>query len=45
MMTSGILELAAEHLRQAARAVERLLGRIDSEAVLDVVFREFCVGK
>src|SRR5262245_3261063 len=45
MLATGRLELVAEHLRQAARAVERLLGRIDTEAVLDVVFREFCVGK
>jgi len=45
LMTTGKLELVAEHLRQAARAVEQLLGRIDAESVLDVVFREFCVGK
>jgi tRNA modification GTPase len=45
MMATGKLELVAEHLRQGARAVEQLLGRIDTEAVLDVVFREFCVGK
>jgi tRNA modification GTPase len=45
MMATDKLELVAEHLRQAARAVEQLLGRIETEAVLDVVFREFCVGK
>jgi tRNA modification GTPase len=45
LLAAGRLELVAEHLRRAARAMERLLGRIDSEDVLDVVFREFCVGK
>jgi tRNA modification GTPase len=45
LLGTGRLELVAEHLRHGARAVERLLGRIDSEDVLDVVFREFCIGK
>ena len=39
------LELAAEDLRQAAQALERLLGRIDTEAVLDRLFLAFCIGK
>jgi tRNA modification GTPase len=38
-------ELAAEELRSAAHALGRLLGRVDVEDVLDVIFREFCVGK
>ncbi|MEZ5819589.1 MAG: tRNA uridine-5-carboxymethylaminomethyl(34) synthesis GTPase MnmE [Bradyrhizobium sp.] len=38
-------ELAAEDLRAAARSLGRLLGRVDVEDVLDVIFREFCVGK
>ena len=38
-------ELAAEELRYAAHALGRLLGRVDVEDVLDVIFREFCVGK
>ncbi len=38
-------ELAAEELRAAAYALGRLLGRVDVEDVLDVIFREFCVGK
>jgi tRNA modification GTPase len=38
-------ELAAEELRAAAHSLGRLLGRVDVEDVLDVVFREFCVGK
>jgi len=38
-------ELMAEELRIAAHALGRLLGRIDVEDVLDVIFREFCIGK
>lgn len=39
------LELSAELLRSACQAIEELLGRIDSEHLLDVVFAEFCIGK
>ena len=38
-------EFAAEDLRAAAYALGRLLGRVDVEDILDVVFREFCIGK
>jgi tRNA modification GTPase len=38
-------ELAAEELRVAALALGRLLGRVDVEDILDVIFREFCIGK
>jgi tRNA modification GTPase len=38
-------ELAAEELRTAAYSLGRLLGRVDVEDILDVIFREFCVGK
>jgi tRNA modification GTPase len=38
-------ELAAEDLRLAGRALGRVTGRIDVEEVLDVVFRDFCIGK
>jgi len=38
-------ELAAEELRRAASFLGRLLGRVDVEDILDVIFREFCVGK
>ena len=38
-------ELAAEDLRSAAYALGRLLGRVDVEDILDVIFREFCIGK
>ncbi len=38
-------ELAAAELRAASLSLGRLLGRVDVEDVLDVIFREFCVGK
>ncbi|WGR99477.1 tRNA uridine-5-carboxymethylaminomethyl(34) synthesis GTPase MnmE [Bradyrhizobium sp. ISRA443] len=38
-------ELAAEELRSAAFSLGRLLGRVDVEDILDVIFREFCIGK
>jgi tRNA modification GTPase len=38
-------EIAAEHLRQAGLALERLVGRIDTEQVLDRLFASFCIGK
>jgi tRNA modification GTPase len=38
-------ELAAEDLRLAARSLGRITGRVGVEDVLDVIFREFCIGK
>jgi tRNA modification GTPase len=38
-------ELVAEDLRHALMGLGRLTGRVDVEEVLDVIFREFCVGK
>ncbi len=38
-------ELAAEELRAAAQALGRLLGRVDVEDILEVIFRDFCIGK
>jgi tRNA modification GTPase len=38
-------ELAAEDLRRASTALERLLGRMDAESVLDHLFAAFCIGK
>jgi tRNA modification GTPase len=38
-------EIAAEHLRTASYALERLLGRMDAESVLDHLFSAFCIGK
>lgn len=40
-----VSEITAEHLRLAGVALERLLGRIDTEMVLDRLFSAFCIGK
>ena len=39
------LELAAEDLRLAQRALGRMTGAVDVEQLLDVVFADFCIGK
>ncbi len=38
-------ELVAEQIRLATRALERLTGRVGVEDILDVIFRDFCIGK
>jgi len=38
-------ELVAEDLRSAATTLGRLTGRVDVEDILDVIFRDFCIGK
>lgn len=38
-------ELMAEDLRLAIRALGRITGRVDVEDLLDVIFRDFCIGK
>ena len=38
-------ETVAEDLRTAFRALDRLIGRVDVEDVLDAVFASFCLGK
>jgi tRNA modification GTPase len=37
--------LVAEDLRLALRALGRITGRVDVEDLLDVIFRDFCIGK
>jgi tRNA modification GTPase len=44
-LTEAEPELAAEQLRIAAQALGRITARIDVEDVLDVIFRDFCIGK
>jgi tRNA modification GTPase len=39
------LVLVAEELRLAARALATLTGRINVDDLLDVIFRDFCIGK
>lgn len=38
-------ELAAEDLRLAVRALGRITGRVEVDELLDVIFRDFCIGK
>ncbi|TXL75903.1 tRNA uridine-5-carboxymethylaminomethyl(34) synthesis GTPase MnmE [Vineibacter terrae] len=38
-------ELVAEDVRLAARALGRITGRVGVEDLLDVIFRDFCIGK
>ena len=38
-------DLAAEELRKANTEIARIMGKVDVEQVLDVLFRDFCVGK
>lgn len=38
-------ELLAEDLRLAVRHLGRITGRVDIEELLDIVFRDFCIGK
>lgn len=39
------VEVAAEELRAAIRALDSLVGRVDVENLLDEIFASFCIGK
>ncbi|NWU92275.1 GTPB3 GTPase, partial [Upupa epops] len=39
------LGLAAERLRVARRHLGRITGQVGTEDLLDVIFRDFCIGK
>lgn len=43
--TAALPELMAEDLRLATRAIGRITGRVDVEDLLDVIFKDFCIGK
>ena len=38
-------EIISEHLRQANRSLERIIGNIDVEEILSSIFSNFCIGK
>ncbi|XP_014738341.1 PREDICTED: tRNA modification GTPase GTPBP3, mitochondrial [Sturnus vulgaris] len=42
---NGDLAVAAEQLRVARRELGRITGHVGTEDILDVIFRDFCVGK
>lgn len=44
-MKAPLPELAAEDLRLALRALGTITGRVDAEHLLDLIFRDFCIGK
>ncbi|MBI1237942.1 MAG: tRNA uridine-5-carboxymethylaminomethyl(34) synthesis GTPase MnmE [Alphaproteobacteria bacterium] len=44
-LKASAVEIFAEELRLAARALGRVAGRVDVEDVLDSVFARFCLGK
>jgi tRNA modification GTPase len=44
-LEADLPELRAEDLRLAWRSLGRITGRVDVEDLLDVIFRDFCLGK
>jgi len=39
------VELVAEKARDGLKLIEELTGRIDTEEVLGIIFKSFCIGK
>ena len=39
------VEVIAEELRSAVNSLGRITGHVDAEDLLDVIFRDFCIGK
>eukprot|EP00871_Galdieria_phlegrea_P006042 jgi/Galph1/925/GphlegSOOS_G5696.1 len=39
------LVLAVEELRLAVNAIGRITGHVETEELLDIIFRDFCIGK
>ena len=44
-LAASLPELMAEDLRICIRSLGRITGRVDVEDLLDVIFRDFCIGK
>lgn len=44
-LSADLPELAAEDIRLSVRAIGRITGRVDVEDLLDVIFKDFCIGK
>jgi tRNA modification GTPase len=44
-LAADLPELRAEDLRLAWRSLGRITGQVDVEDLLDVIFRDFCLGK
>jgi tRNA modification GTPase len=43
--TAALPEIVGEEMRIAMQELARITGRVDVEDLLDVVFRDFCIGK
>ncbi|KAH8359131.1 hypothetical protein KR093_004491 [Drosophila rubida] len=39
------MAIAAQQLRKSIRCIERITGHVSCEDILDVVFKDFCIGK
>ncbi|XP_055850874.1 tRNA modification GTPase GTPBP3, mitochondrial [Episyrphus balteatus] len=39
------LAIAAQTLRKAVKCIEKITGNVSTDDILDVVFRDFCIGK
>lgn len=39
------LAIAAHQLRMGLRCIGQITGAVSTEDILDVIFREFCIGK
>jgi tRNA modification GTPase len=39
------LAIAAQKLRTAMRCIGKIIGEVCTEDVLDVIFKDFCIGK
>lgn len=37
--------MCAHHLREAHRCIGHITGKVNTEQILDVIFRDFCIGK
>lgn len=45
VVSDDMTDMAMEHLRQAGYYMGIMLGQTDLEEILDIVFKEFCIGK
>jgi tRNA modification GTPase len=39
------LAIAAQKLRSAMRSIGKVIGEVCTEDVLDIIFKDFCIGK
>ncbi|CAH0393930.1 unnamed protein product [Bemisia tabaci] len=43
--TDETIVIGAEYLREAIRSIGRITGHVSSEELLDIIFKQFCIGK